>query len=216
MLNPVLSDRDTTPPEVPLFTGLVEDVGVIERAERRSDAMQLSIVTQRVDSSELAVGDSIAIDGVCLTATECGPRGFTALAGAETLRLTTLGQRRVRDRVNLERALRVSDRLGGHIVQGHVDGTATLSSRRDMGSNLELEFRPPAELLRYIVAKGSIALDGISLTVNRVSGTSFAVALIPHTVEATTLRDRTVGSSVNVEVDLVAKYVERLVEGYRP
>jgi riboflavin synthase len=199
-----------------MFTGLVEDVGTLERIERRSDAAVLTIEPQSIPVSELGLGESVAVDGVCLTVTECAGRRFTVLAGAETLRLTTISELRVKSRCNLERALRLGDRLGGHMVAGHVDGVGEIRSRRDGGANLELHIAPPRDLLRYVIAKGSICIDGISLTVNTVGADSFSVALIPHTTTVTTLADKAVGARVNLEVDLVGKYVEKLVAGYRP
>lgn len=199
-----------------MFTGLVEDVGRVLRCDRRSDAILFTISSEAVADKELALGDSVATNGVCLTVTDFQLGQFTVLAGGETLRKTNLGDFRPGMKVNLERALRVGDRLGGHLMQGHVDGVATMTSRRDLGSNVEFGFKPPRELLRYITTKGSIAIDGISLTVNRLDGTSFSVALIPHTVEKTTLAGKTVGHKVNIEVDMIGKYVESLLEGYRP
>lgn len=198
-----------------MFTGLVEDVGRIERLDRRSDALVLVIASDVMADDELKLGDSIAVDGVCLTVTEFSPGHFQVLAGPETLAKTTLGQFRVGLKVNLQRALRASDRLGGHIMQGHVDGIATVQSRIDKGANLEYSFEPPRELMKYIIAKGSIAIDGISLTVNQVSGTSFSIALIPHTVNKTSLGAKSVGQKVNLEVDMIGKYVESLLEGFQ-
>jgi riboflavin synthase len=198
-----------------MFTGLVEDVGRIQRCERRSDSIIFSVASDVMADEELKLGDSIAVDGVCLTVTSFKPGHFEVLAGAETLSKTTLGGFRAGTQVNLQRALRVGDRLGGHIMQGHVDAQATILSRRDMGANLEFRFQPPKEFLRYIVAKGSIALDGISLTVNDVDGSSFSVALITHTVKETSLGAKSVGQKVNLEVDMIGKYVESLLEGVR-
>lgn len=198
-----------------MFTGLVEDVGTVEVADRSADALVLGIATAKLPAGELSLGESVAVDGVCLTVTEKDARRFRVLAGAETLRRTTLGGVATGRRVNLERALRLGDRLGGHMVQGHVDGIATLVERNDAGANLELSFEAAPELLRYVVEKGSICVDGISLTVNRVSDTRFGVALIPHTVSETALADKAVGDAVNLEVDMIAKYVERLLGGHR-
>jgi len=192
-----------------VFTGLVQTIGVIERAERRADSLALSI--GGLDTADLALGESIAIDGVCLTVARIERDRFEAVAGAETLRRTTLGGLRARAQVNLERAVRPTDRLGGHIVQGHVDGVGDIATRRDLGANLEIGIRPPRDLLRYMVEKGSIAVDGISLTVNRADATSFSVALIPHTVENTGLAGKRIGDKVNLEVDIIAKYVEKLL-----
>ncbi len=200
----------------PMFTGLVEDLGRIERCDRRSDALVIHVASKVIADAALKLGDSIAVDGVCLTVTEFSAGHFQVLAGAETLRKTTLNTLRVGSVVNLERAMRVGDRLGGHIMQGHVDGLATMKSRRDLGANLEFNFEPPRELLRYIIAKGSITIDGISLTVNRLEGNCFSVALIPHTVEKTSLSQKSVGQKVNIEVDVIGKYVESLMQGYSP
>jgi riboflavin synthase len=196
-----------------MFTGLVEDVGTVVRADRRSDALVLGIKPSRIPVAELAVGDSLCHDGACLTITEVGREAFTVLAGAETLARTTLGNLRIGKRVNLERALRVGDRLGGHWVTGHIDGNGELAIRRDLGANLVLEFRTPAALLRYIVEKGSIAVAGVSLTVNAVAAETFSIAIIPHTREMTTLGELAIGDRVNLETDVLAKHVEKLLAG---
>jgi riboflavin synthase len=199
-----------------VFTGLVEDVGTIERVGASADARVLSVRPAAIAVEDLAIGESVAIDGVCLTVTERGDGAFTVLAGDETLRRTAVGDLATGQRVNLERAMRLGDRLGGHLMQGHVDGVGTIADRREADSNLVLEFRAPAPLLRYVVEKGSIAVDGISLTVVSVADYSFAVALIPHTVAATALAGKPVGARVNLEVDIIAKYVERLLAGRLP
>ncbi|MBX3160350.1 MAG: riboflavin synthase [Deltaproteobacteria bacterium] len=194
-----------------MFTGLVEDVGTVAQASRRSDALVLAIRPARIPVAELTLGESVCHDGTCLTVTELGRDAFTVLAGAETLARTTLGGLRVGRRVNLERALRVGDRLGGHWVTGHVDGTAELAARRDLGANLVLGFRTPPALLRYIVEKGSIAVAGVSLTVNAVDPETFWVAIIPHTRDHTSLGDLAIGDRVNLETDILAKHVEKLL-----
>jgi riboflavin synthase len=194
-----------------MFTGLVEDVGTVARADRRSDALVLAIRPAMMPLGELTVGDSVCHDGACLTVTEVGRETFSVLAGAETLGRTTLGNLRVGKRVNLERALKVGDRLGGHWVTGHIDGTGELSIRRDMGANLVLGFRAVPALLKYIVEKGSISIAGVSLTVNGVDAESFSVAIIPHTRDHTTLGDLAIGDRVNLEVDILAKHVEKLL-----
>jgi riboflavin synthase len=194
-----------------VFTGLVEDVGTVARVEPRAGTCLLAVRTAGLPVDQLAIGDSIAVDGVCLTVTERGGGAFAVTAVDETLRRTTLGDLAAGHPVHLERALRMGDRLGGHLVQGHVDGVATLSDRRAAGDNLELTFRAPPPLLRYVVEKGSIAVDGVSLTVVRVDDNSFAVALIPHTVRVTALGRKEVGGRANLEVDMIAKYVERLL-----
>jgi riboflavin synthase len=194
-----------------MFTGLVEDVGTIVRADRRSDALVLGVRPERMPVAELVLGESVCHDGTCLTVTEVNRDTFTVLAGAETLARTTLGGLRIGKRVNLERALKLGDRLGGHWVTGHIDGTGELAARRDMGANLVLVVRAVPALLRYIVEKGSIALAGVSLTVNTVDPETFSVAIIPHTAEHTTLGALAVGDRINLEVDILAKHVEKLL-----
>lgn len=197
-----------------MFTGLVEDVGDVVATERRADAVVLQIRPRRIALAELVIGESICHDGTCLTVTELelGPAGgYRVLAGAETLARTTLGGLRAGGQVNLERALRVGDRLGGHWVTGHVDGTGELAERRDLGANLVLGVRCAPRLLRYVVEKGSIAIAGVSLTVNEVDRDGLRVAIIPHTRDATTLGALAIGDRCNLEVDILAKHVEKLV-----
>ena len=198
-----------------MFTGLVEDVGTIARADRRSDALVLAVRPAHIPLAELTVGESVCHDGACLTVTDIGRDAFTVLAGAETLARTTLGQLRVGKRVNLERSLRLGDRLGGHWVTGHIDGTGELAARRDLGANLVLGVRAPQALLRYIVEKGSIAIAGVSLTVNAVDADTFSVAIIPHTRDMTTLGELAIGDRVNLETDILAKHVDKLLGGQR-
>jgi riboflavin synthase len=195
-----------------MFTGLVEDTGAIVSADRRSDALVLGVRPSKIALAELAVGESVCHDGTCLTVTEIGADAYQVLAGGETLARTTLGGLAVGKRVNLERSLRVGDRLGGHWVTGHIDGTGELIRRTDLGSNLVLVIGAAPALLRYIVEKGSIAAAGVSLTVNSVSDREFSVAIIPHTRDHTTLGDLAPGDRVNLEVDILAKHVEKLVK----
>ncbi len=198
-----------------MFTGLVEDVGTVVRADRRSDALVIAVKPATIAPTDLALGESVAHDGVCLTVTDVGRDAYTVLAGAETLARTTLGEIRVGTKLNLERALRAGDRLGGHLVAGHVDGVGEITARRDGGANILYVFRAPRALLRYVVEKGSIAIDGISLTVNRADEETFDVAIIPHTASKTTIVDKQVGRRVNLEVDVIGKYVEKLRGGYK-
>jgi riboflavin synthase len=195
-----------------MFTGLVEDTGAIVSAERRSDAVILGVRPSRIALTDLVIGESICHDGTCLTVTGVGSDAYHVLAGGETLARTTLGGLAVGHRVNLERALRVGDRLGGHWVTGHIDGTGELVVRTDLGANLVLGFRAAPALLRYIVEKGSIAAAGVSLTVNAVDGDGFSVAIIPHTRDHTTLGQLVLGDRINLEVDILAKHVEKLVK----
>ncbi|HMH68478.1 MAG TPA: riboflavin synthase [Pinirhizobacter sp.] len=194
-----------------MFTGIIQTVGRIARIERRGGDVRLTVDTASLDMDDVALGDSIAVGGVCLTAVELGATSFAADVSNETLSLTNLGQLGPGSRVNLEKALRLADRLGGHMVSGHVDGLGKVVSVTHDGRSQRWTFEVPPNLARYIAAKGSICIDGTSLTVNEVSGNRFGVNLIPHTVEHTTFADRKAGDPVNLEVDVVARYVERLL-----
>jgi riboflavin synthase len=196
-----------------VFTGLIEDTGRLVEITAAGDARELAVATAAIPAAELALGESIAIDGVCLTVTARDAGGFRVLAGPETLARTTIGELAAGAEVNLERALQATARLGGHIVAGHVDGVGVIEEARPLGPGVELVFAPPRELLRYVVVKGSIAIDGISLTVNRVDDRVFSVALIPHTIERTTLARKRPGARVNLETDIIGKYVEKLLKG---
>ena len=192
-----------------MFTGLVAGTGTVGAAEHGPEGTRLRVATPL--AAELSQGDSVAVNGVCLTAVEVGGDGFAADVIAETLRRSSLGPLREGDRVNLELPLRASDRLGGHMVQGHVDATGTVESATDEGFARVLRIEAPSALLRYVVEKGSIAVDGVSLTVAEVDEEGFSISLIPETLERTTLGSMAPGSPVNLEVDLLAKYVEKLV-----
>jgi riboflavin synthase len=193
-----------------VFTGLIEDIGVVKEVEAGGEGSKLRIATRL--GVELAEGDSIAVSGVCLTATDVGADGFAAEAMNETLEVTALGRLEAGDRVNLELAMKASDRLGGHIVQGHVDGVGEVVSLEEDGFAKRLRIRLGPELLRYVVAKGSISLDGVSLTVAALGDDWAEVSLIPETLERTTLGGAVRGERLNVECDIVAKYVERLAK----
>lgn len=196
-----------------MFTGIVTDVGEVRRIERSGDT-RLEIACA-YDVSEIAQGASIACAGACLTVVETGDDGrgwFAVEASQETLDCTTLGDWRVGTRVNLERALKVGDELGGHIVSGHVDGLATIVSRSPEGESERFEFEAPEALAGFIAPKGSVTLDGTSLTVNAVEGARFGVNLIPHTLSVTTWGTAEPGQKVNVEIDMLARYVARLME----
>jgi len=193
-----------------MFTGLIETTGVIVRSERTPGGVRL-LLGSALPVAELSLGESIAVDGVCLTVTSFAEKGFTVDVSPESLAATTLGAKKNGARVNLERALKLSDRLGGHLVSGHVDGQAALLSVRRTGEFTRLEFSAPAALLSLMIVKGSVAIDGISLTINTVETSSFSVMIIPHTIEHTTLRERTPGDRVNIENDMIGKYVEKFV-----
>jgi riboflavin synthase len=198
-----------------MFTGIVTDRGrVRELAPARERRDTRVVIETAYETADLAIGASVACAGCCLTVVEKGPGWFAVEASAETLACTTLGTWQTGTRINLERALKAGDELGGHLVSGHVDGVGTLIERGQEGGSLRLVFEAPAELGRFIAGKGSIAVDGVSLTVNRLSdrgaATRFEINIIPHTQTVTTLGDLGVGARVNVEVDLMARYVARL------
>jgi riboflavin synthase len=192
-----------------MFTGLIADLGEVRVCARDQQGAELEIATPL--AGELAVGDSIAVNGVCLTATAVGRGEFRAQAIAETLRRTALSDLQEGSRVNLELPLRVGDRLGGHIVQGHVDGVGTVESVQHDGFSRVIGVQLPDELARHVVLKGSIALDGVSLTISALEGSRLSVSLIPETLERTTLGAAQPGDAINVEVDVLAKHVERLL-----
>lgn len=194
-----------------MFTGIVQAVGRIAAAKPAADSLKLSLDTGTLDLSDLGVGDSVAVSGCCLTIVALGKGTLAFDVSAETLRCTARLDRP--GPVNLEKALQLSDRLGGHLVAGHVDGVGVVTRfepATSNGANVELEIEAPAELARFIASKGSIAVDGVSLTVNAVTGRRFAVNLIPHTLAVTTLGGLATGARVNLEVDMVARYVARL------
>ncbi len=195
-----------------MFTGIIQSIGTLSAVEARAGDQRLSIEAREIDAARMALGDSIAVAGVCLTVAERAPHGFIADVSRETLALTTIGQWRAGQRVNLEAALRASDALGGHLVLGHIDGKAELLARHADARSERLQFRAPESLQRYIARKGAVALDGVSLTVNEVGGTDFGVNLVPFTLAATTLALLRPGAQVNLEVDLMARYAERLLE----
>jgi riboflavin synthase len=192
-----------------LFTGLIQDVGQIESLEAGADGARLRIATSM--GSEIALGDSVAVNGVCLTATAVEADSFETEAMNQTLEVTALDALDAGSRVNLEPAMKASDRLGGHIVQGHVDGVGEVSSTEDDGFAKRLRVALPAELMRYVIDKGSIALDGVSLTISELGEDWIEVSLIPETLERTNLGEAEVGRKINVECDVIAKHVERLV-----
>lgn len=194
-----------------MFSGIIESLGEIERFETRGEDARL-VVQHRFGSAPLTLGESICTSGVCLTMSELTPGGFVADLSAETLRRSTFGRLRAGDAVNLERSLRLGDRLSGHFVFGHVDGVGNVSELEPSGSGHWLRIAADAALAPYLVDKGSIAVDGISLTMCDVHGSSFAVAVIPHTFEVTTLSRRAVGDPVNLEVDMLARYARRVLE----
>ncbi len=197
-----------------MFTGLIEEIGTLKSIKRSSKSARLTIAAQKV-LEETRIGDSISCDGICLTVTDMNDASFTVDTMHETLERSTFAAARPGGKVNLERALKASDRLGGHIVAGHVDGTGRINAvwKDDIASWVEIETEEA--LMRYIVDKGSIAVDGISLTVAEAKASSFTVSIIPHTKDETTLLSKRQGDYVNLECDIVGKYVERLVKPYK-
>lgn len=193
-----------------MFSGIIADVGLIKTAQDRDGGLRLTVNTEALGMDDVQLGDSIACSGVCLTVVKLDGNDFTVEVSRETLNCTTgLGEQG--KHINLEKALRLSDRLGGHMVSGHVDGVGEVVAFNDIGESWRLVVRAPQGLAKYIAVKGSITIDGVSLTVNQVAGAEFEVNLIPHTLDVTTLNELKVGSKVNLEIDLIARYVERML-----
>ena len=194
-----------------MFTGIVQAKGRVAAVEPRGDDVRLHIDSADLAMSDANIGDSISVSGVCLTVIEKSARGFWADVSIESLNRTTLGTLGADDAVNLEPALTPETAMGGHLVNGHVDATGTIVERHDDGRSVRFRFQLPANLARYVVEKGSICVDGISLTINETTDDTFDVNIIPHTLQVTTLGERVVGATVNLEVDIVARYVEKLL-----
>ncbi len=196
-----------------MFTGIIQAVGKIAALESKGGDARVRVDTGDLDLADVKLGDSIAVGGVCLTAVALSPAGFAADVSGETLARTTLGALHTGDAVNLEKALLPTTRLGGHLVSGHVDGVGKVHDRQQDARSVRFRIAAPRELAKYIAAKGSICVDGVSLTVNAVHGAEFEVNLVPHTLAVTTLGELAPGRAVNLEVDLLARYLERLLQG---
>ena len=196
-----------------MFTGIIQAVGNIASLDQRGGDVRLAINSGKLPMLDVGLGDSIAVSGVCLTVIEKSASGFCADVSGETLRRTMIGSLGVNDAVNLEKALTLETRLGGHLVSGHVDGIGTVTGRKEDSRSVQFTIEAPAELARYIAVKGSICVDGVSLTVNAVDGAAFELNIVPHTLSETTLHEYRAGRQVNLEVDLVARYLERLLLG---
>ncbi len=194
-----------------MFTGIVEEIGVVKALESSLAGTRLTILASTVMET-LTVGASVSVNGACLTVVAVGDREFSAEVSRETLSVTALGRLITSAPVNLERALKINERIDGHLVSGHVDGVGTVTSRRQEGNAIVLRIEAPKEVLRYCVPKGSITVDGASLTINELNDRSFSVAIIPHTAKMTTLGVKQAGEAVNLEADLIGKYVERLLQ----
>ncbi len=193
-----------------MFTGIIQALGTVLDMQPKGGDMRLSIATGKLDMSDVVLGDSIAVNGVCLTAISVGAQQFSADVSRETLLLTSLGQLSRASAVNLEKALTLSSRLGGHLVSGHVDGLGEVLSRHDDARSVRFQIKVPDALAKYIAMKGSICVDGISLTVNAVNGSVFDLNIVPHTLQETIMSGYHSGTKVNLEVDLLARYLERL------
>ncbi|NTW57675.1 MAG: riboflavin synthase [Nitrospirae bacterium] len=195
-----------------MFTGIIEELGTVKALRREAGAARLTLSAAKVLDGT-ALGDSICVNGVCLTVVQMNSTEFSADVAVETLRVTNLGDLQAGRKVNLERALQLSARIGGHLVTGHVDAVGRVREKREEGNGWRIFIDVPASVLRYVIKKGSIAIDGISLTVADVDSAGFAIAMIPHTAKLTTLGFKTAGDSVNLESDIIGKYVERLLAG---
>jgi len=195
-----------------MFTGIVNAIGKIVRIDSSNDSSRIAITAGKLDLSDVALGDSIAVSGPCLTVIANGRNEFVVDVSSETLARTTLGSKRIGDGVNLEKALRLSDRLGGHLVSGHVDGVGSILDRVAQDGYVQFRVAAPGDLEKYIATKGSVSIDGVSLTVNDIGSDEFELMIIPHTLNETTLGDLEPGDNVNIEIDLIARYLERLAD----
>ena len=193
-----------------MFTGLIEELGVVRSIKKNAEGAYIVVGASKI-LADLKIGDSVSVNGPCLTVTSFNQDSFTVFAMPETLKKSTLGGLTAGEKVNLERAMTLGGRLGGHLVSGHIDAVVTLTGRNPQGGAIILDFEAPHTLMRYIVTKGSVSLDGVSLTVVDTAESSFSVGLIPHTSAETTLGYRKIGLSVNLEVDLIGKYVEKML-----
>jgi riboflavin synthase len=196
-----------------MFTGIIQSKGTIEALTPKGGDVELTVTTGKLEMANVELGDSIAVNGVCLTAVQLTDNSFVADVSKETLSLTSLGDLSVGSPVNLEKALTLETHLGGHLVSGHVDGLGEVLERRDDGRSEWFKVRTPASLAKYVAAKGSITIDGTSLTVNRVNGCDFEINIVPHTLQETIIGNYQVGTKVNLEVDQIARYLERLLLG---
>lgn len=193
-----------------MFTGLIEEIGIVQSVHHNGESAVLSLNAHTV-ISDLRIGDSVSTNGACLTVTSFSTSGFTMEAVAETMQRTNLSELSIGDKVNLERALKMGDRLGGHLLSGHIDGTGTIKQISEEGNAYIVSIKTHPSILKYIIEKGSIAIDGISLTVMNLEESSFRVAIIPHTSHKTTLINKKAGTTVNIECDMIGKYIERFV-----
>ncbi len=196
-----------------MFTGIIQSIGTISALQLKGGDASLLVNTGKLNMADVELGDSIAVNGVCLTVVAMTENSFTADVSRETLSLTSLGNLAKGSPVNLEKALSLQTRLGGHIVSGHVDGLGEVESRRNDGRSEHFRIKAPDDLARYIAAKGSVTIDGVSLTVNRVDGVHFEINIVPHTLQETVISTYQTGTKINLEVDIIARYLERLLQG---
>lgn len=196
-----------------MFTGIIQAIGSVANLQQKDGDSALTVNTGKLDMKDVALGDSIAVNGVCLTVITMTESSFTADVSRETLSLTSLAGISVGSNVNLEKALTLETRLGGHLVSGHVDGLGEVLTRKNDGRSEHFTIKAPDELAKYIAAKGSITIDGVSLTVNRVDGSNFEINIVPHTLQETIIANYQPGTKINLEVDVVARYLERLIQG---
>lgn len=194
-----------------MFTGIIEDIGIIKKIDDGIKEKVYTISVKKIDVTELVLGESIAVNGICLTVVAIGKSSFTVEASHETLSKTNLAKVMISTQVNLERALKASERFGGHIVTGHIDGTGKVVSIKNVGKSFEYWFSVPIEMTKYLIKKGSVAIDGISLTVNEVDKNKFSVNIIPYTQKETTISSCSVNDEVNIECDIIGKYIEKLM-----
>jgi len=193
-----------------MFTGLIEDVGIVKKLDKSGNSLSL-FIESKLDLTETKIGDSIAVDGVCLTVVEMLINGFRVEVSPETLQRANLNEIKERRKVNLERAMRLSDRLGGHVVLGHIDGIGKIQDISKDANSIKMKVATSKEIMRYVIEKGSVAIDGISLTVNECSDNEFGINIVPHTASHTTLCEKSVSDRVNIESDIIGKYVERFL-----
>lgn len=198
-----------------MFTGIIEAVGTVETKQAKAGDLKVKIATGQLDLSDVKLGDSIAVNGVCLTVIELAADGFSADISNETVNYTRWSEIAIGERVNLEKAMMPTSRLGGHIVSGHVDGIAQVVDRQEDARSIRFKVAAPDSLAKYIAHKGSITIDGVSLTVNAVSGSIFELNIVPHTAKETTLYGFQAGKKVHIEVDVIARYLERLISGQK-
>jgi len=196
-----------------MFTGIIQATGTIADLQEKGGDIAMAVNTGKLDMSDIELGDSIAVNGVCLTVVERSESSFTADVSRETLSLTSLAEISTGSKVNLEKALTLQTRLGGHLVSGHVDGLGEVLARKNDGRSEHFTIKVPDDLAKYIAAKGSITIDGVSLTVNRVDGSNFEINIVPHTLQETIIEQYQPGTKINLEVDVVARYLERLIQG---